>query len=239
MSASKLLHTLSYPACFGITVGTAFESSFVSAAASATSPQPNTAWMLSARDTASSKAWLAPCPLKGLIGCAASPTRVTRENRRSWSGRSGSRSYTGPPVTSAVSVRLSISGIGACHPRHRRCAAARSASGRPASDRASLRPRGNENCHIVCVGVNGITYIRLRPSTVSKTRSRTRSNPGSSDVFLLPGICVSGVREDLVVSFADSLSAAIRFVSNAVAADVLRSGDAVAVAKDFLSAARE
>eukprot|EP00967_Tisochrysis_lutea_P145917 scaffold274561_cov31-Tisochrysis_lutea.AAC.3 len=36
---------------------------------------------LSASSTASLRAWLAPCALNGVIGCAASPIRVTRRCR--------------------------------------------------------------------------------------------------------------------------------------------------------------
>ena len=70
-----------------------------------------------ARCHASKSAVLAPMPLKGLIGCAASPTAVTRDVASApVFGRGGSsRSYRGPHQTSSQSVSLNIAGTGSCH----------------------------------------------------------------------------------------------------------------------------
>mmetsp|Transcript_8067 Transcript_8067/g.33742 ORF Transcript_8067/g.33742 Transcript_8067/m.33742 type:complete len:246 (+) Transcript_8067:3132-3869(+) len=66
---------------------------------------------------ASKSAVLAPMPLKGLIGCAASPTAVTLEIAFVFVfGRGGSsRSYRGPHHTLSQSVVLNIAGKGSCH----------------------------------------------------------------------------------------------------------------------------
>ena len=61
-----------------------------------------------ANDSASSNAWFAPCPLNGLIGCAASPIRVTFVAFSKNIGVSSARSYTGYPETCASGVAFKI-----------------------------------------------------------------------------------------------------------------------------------
>jgi len=66
---------------------------------------------------ASNSAELAPMPLNGLIGCAASPIATTRELGFAPLARGGdglSRSYSGPAQTSSQSVCASMSWTGAC-----------------------------------------------------------------------------------------------------------------------------
>ena len=70
-----------------------------------------------ARCQASKSAVLAPIPLKGLIGCAASPMAVTRDRAFAPVGGFGgsSRSYSGPAQQVSQSVASNIAGTGACH----------------------------------------------------------------------------------------------------------------------------
>mmetsp|Transcript_51061 Transcript_51061/g.141389 ORF Transcript_51061/g.141389 Transcript_51061/m.141389 type:complete len:213 (+) Transcript_51061:617-1255(+) len=133
---------------------------------------------VSASKTASVKAWFAPCARNGVIGWAASPIKVTRLcsslARRSTSGCSKSRSYTGYPAKSSSSVPFSRAGMGSCHFSHRFMISAFSSALSLQSFLAAFSLYGNESCHIVDVFVKGIVYIRVQPSTVSKMRRRVK-----------------------------------------------------------------
>ena len=114
-----------------------------------------------ANNTASATAWLAPCALNGVMGCAASPINVTLlcisfTGSRSVRGSKGSRSYTGYPAMFASSVRSSMDGTGSCHVPHNSRILCFNEAGSFENRTASASEAGNESCHIVESAVNGM-----------------------------------------------------------------------------------
>mmetsp|Transcript_1277 Transcript_1277/g.4253 ORF Transcript_1277/g.4253 Transcript_1277/m.4253 type:complete len:258 (-) Transcript_1277:523-1296(-) len=101
------------------------------------------------------------------MGCAASPTRVTRDSaarfpfsflektRREW-GASGSRSNAGYPATFFATVLFRRAGTGSGHWPHRNTASLSKTFGSPADKSlAVVSCIGKESCHIMAPGGSG------------------------------------------------------------------------------------
>mmetsp|Transcript_2803 Transcript_2803/g.10401 ORF Transcript_2803/g.10401 Transcript_2803/m.10401 type:complete len:204 (-) Transcript_2803:987-1598(-) len=107
------------------------------------------------RDHASNSAELAPIPLNGDIGCAASPMATTLDLASFPVGGLGgrSRSYSGPAHESSQSVASNIAGTGSCQVATTDWTNSFAPPGPPrgadAIDRASSSVTRTEICHIV------------------------------------------------------------------------------------------
>ena len=118
----------------------------------------------SASSTASLKAWFAPCALNGVIGCAASPMRVTLGAVQPLAvlavGEARSdptaRGRTRDTQTFRRAVSHGISGMGSCQSAQRRNSSALSLGGSLDKAFAVSSAHGKDNCHIVDVVVNGM-----------------------------------------------------------------------------------
>ena len=108
-----------------------------------------------ANDQASNKAELAPIPLNGDIGCAASPMATTLDLALAPVGGGGGRSlsYSGPAHDSSQMASANIRAIGSCHPwvtdRTNSLTPPGPALGADAMDRACVSVTRTEICHIV------------------------------------------------------------------------------------------
>mmetsp|Transcript_14152 Transcript_14152/g.59880 ORF Transcript_14152/g.59880 Transcript_14152/m.59880 type:complete len:219 (-) Transcript_14152:369-1025(-) len=111
-----------------------------------------------ARDHASNSAELAPIPLNGDIGCAASPMATTLDLASLPVGGGGgrSRSYSGPAHDSSQTAASNIAGTGSCQLATtdwtNSFAPPGPARGADAIDRASSSVTRTEICHIVSGG---------------------------------------------------------------------------------------
>ena len=137
-----------------------------------------------ANDQASNKAELAPMPLNGDIGCAASPMATTLDLALAPVGGGGGRSlsYSGPAHDSSQTAFANIWAIGSCQPsvtdRTNSLTPPGPTRGADAMDRACVSVTRTEICHIV-------RCEELEPSprlsaVSSSSSSSARATVGSS-----------------------------------------------------------
>ena len=139
-----------------------------------------------ANDQASNKAELAPIPLNGDIGCAASPMATTLDLALAPVGGGGGRSlsYSGPAHDSSQTASANIRAIGSCHPwvtdRTNSLTPPGPALGADAMDRACVSVTRTEICHIVrCDELEPSPRLSASFSS-SSSSSSARATVGSS-----------------------------------------------------------